>query len=328
MSLREKIGAILQEGPSFLAAFHSRAFAWVGVKNRRQPLLPGPVLPGVCPLGVDTEVLHFCRMFPWSATLLLARCLRDEPFQFSEGRAGDPAEISFLIGHRGTDRLPGLLQVLSSIAGQAGVGVEAVVCEADSEPRIREALPGWVRYVFLEDHGPYSRSRAFNFAAQKASGRFLVLHDNDLVVSSGYAAAHARVLSDGWDVANLKRFIFYLARGEAVPPADWSGVSVESVLQNARGGGSVGISASAFRAIGGMDEGFVGWGGEDVEFWDRCQTLRVCDSQYLPLLHLWHPPQSGKRQRGGRGADTADYFEACMKMPAVERILRLTSTAR
>lgn len=325
---RQKIGAIVHDGPNFLSAFRRRPFAWVGVKNRREHLRAGPVSPGVSPFGPDTRVLHFCRIFPRSAALLLARCTRDEPFRFCEEPVGGPPDVSFLIGHRGLDRLPGLIRVLSSIAGQSGAGVEAIVCEADSQPRIRDALPPWVRYAFLEDHGAYSRARAFNFAARQATGKFLILHDNDLVVSSSYAAAHAKVLSEEWDVANLKRFIFYLSQAQDVPPQDWSQTSLEGVLENARGGGSVAIRADAFRSIGGMDEGFVGWGGEDVEFWDRCQTLRVCDSQYLPLLHLWHPPQSGKRERGGRGADTADYFESCMKIPARQRIARLTACAQ
>ena len=45
---------------------------------------------------------------------------------------------------------------------------------------------------------------------------------------------------------------------------------------------------------GGMDEAFVGWGGEDVEFWERVRTRKVWPYGYLPLIHLWHPAQPGK----------------------------------
>jgi hypothetical protein len=45
-----------------------------------------------------------------------------------------------------------------------------------------------------------------------------------------------------------------------------------------------------------MDEGFIGCGGEDNEFWERAQTLRVWPFGCLPLVHLWHPAQAGKYQ--------------------------------
>jgi hypothetical protein len=43
-----------------------------------------------------------------------------------------------------------------------------------------------------------------------------------------------------------------------------------------------------------MDEDFMGWGGEDVEFWGRVCTRRVWNYGFLPILHLWHAPQPGK----------------------------------
>jgi hypothetical protein len=48
-------------------------------------------------------------------------------------------------------------------------------------------------------------------------------------------------------------------------------------------------------AIGGYDESFVGWGGEDNEFWERAQTRRVWPYAYLPIVHLWHPAQPRKQ---------------------------------
>jgi predicted glycosyltransferase involved in capsule biosynthesis len=65
-------------------------------------------------------------------------------------------------------------------------------------------------------------------------------------------------------------------------------------MQNVLGGGSIAITRAAYLAIGGMDEGFVGWGGEDNEFWERAQTLRVWSYGCLPYVHLWHPSQPRK----------------------------------
>jgi GT2 family glycosyltransferase len=54
------------------------------------------------------------------------------------------------------------------------------------------------------------------------------------------------------------------------------------------------ITRTAYREIGGMDEQFVGWGGEDVEFWERAQTRKVWNFGFIPLIHLWHASQPGK----------------------------------
>ncbi len=73
-------------------------------------------------------------------------------------------------------------------------------------------------------------------------------------------------------------------------------------MQNAEAGGSIALSRDAFHAIGGYDESFVGWGGEDNEFWERAQTRRVWPYGYLPFVHLWHAPQPEKLQPSRRGA--------------------------
>jgi hypothetical protein len=67
-------------------------------------------------------------------------------------------------------------------------------------------------------------------------------------------------------------------------------------VQNLEAGGSLAITSAAFAAIGGMDEEFVGWGGEDNEFWDRCLTRPTWTWGYEPIVHLWHPSQPLKGQ--------------------------------
>ncbi len=96
------------------------------------------------------------------------------------------------------------------------------------------------------------------------------------------------------------------------------GTSPEIVLQNLTGGGSLGVEVSAFRELGGMDEGFVGWGGEDVEFWDRAQTLPVWNYGCLPLVHLWHEPQPGKTP--AKDTPAMNRLDHVLKTPADIRI--------
>ena len=76
-----------------------------------------------------------------------------------------------------------------------------------------------------------------------------------------------------------------------------------------------------FDKLGGMDEGFVGWGGEDVEFWDRAQTLPVWNYGYMPLVHLWHEPQPGKTS--AKDTPGMRRLDDVLAIPASERIQRL-----
>jgi len=93
------------------------------------------------------------------------------------------------------------------------------------------------------------------------------------------------------------------------------------VVQNSPGGGSVAADKKAFGEIGRFDESFVGWGGEDNEFWERALTRRAYSFGYLPFIHLWHESQSEKpsAQAGGGAA----RFNELARIPAEERIRRL-----
>jgi len=53
----------------------------------------------------------------------------------------------------------------------------------------------------------------------------------------------------------------------------------------------MGITRRAYFELGGMDERFVGWGGEDNEFWDRCKKLRRWIWGFASIIHLWHRSQ-------------------------------------
>ncbi|HKS23017.1 MAG TPA: galactosyltransferase-related protein, partial [Thermoanaerobaculia bacterium] len=217
--------------------------------------------------------------------------------------------VSFLIGHRGRARLDLLQATLRSIAGQ-DIAVECIVVEQSRAPEVREALPPWVRYVHTPSGElPYCRAWAFNVAARLAASDVLVLHDGDLLVPQRYAAeAFARV-GEGNGVVDLKRFLFYLHPDR----------TLEKIVQNAQGG-SVVASRAAYQAIGGFDESFVGWGGEDNDFWDRARAAStVLDFGYLPLVHLHHEAQPGKIV----GTPAIERYRRIESIPPAERIARL-----
>jgi len=270
--------------------------------NRNESLAPAADGTGFKCDWQWTSELDAPRFLPSLGTALMRRALRDHPIH----RAAAPApsahpQASFVIGHRGLARLPHLLATLESIAGQAQARVECIVVEQDNEPFIAGSLPAWVQYVHtpLRDRTmPFSRAWAFNEGVRHARSDTLILHDNDMLVPQDYAATVLQRMAQGFDVVNSKRFVFYLteAHTRAIFEAG-SPLTAEAplaIVQNLEGGGSIGIRLEAYRAIGGFDEAFVGWGGEDVEFWERAGTRRLWPYASLPIVHLWHSAQPGK----------------------------------
>ena len=233
----------------------------------------------------------------------MRRAIRDWPMSFGDApqQASGAVQVSFIIGHRGRERVPQLLSTLATIATQRGPACECIVVEQSATAEVGRLLPGWVRHVHTPTpvpDMPYCRSWTLNVGARLASGPLLVFHDNDMLVPEAYAAELWRRHQQGFEVINLKRFIFYLSarHSEAIRSSRRLDLqqSPDSVVQNLEAGGSLAVDKDAFFALGGYDEAFVGWGGEDNEFWERAQTRRVWPYGYLPIVHLWHSAQPRK----------------------------------
>jgi N-terminal domain of galactosyltransferase len=307
MSLRTIVGALIYDGPRFARAISTGR--WERMRNRNERVtIRGR---GVRCEWKFTSDLHIAKVFPLAGKLLMRSAFAEWPVRnASEHDSESPPVVSFVIGHRGVDRVPHLLATLQSIAGQTDVAFECIVVEQAHSPEI--SVPPWVRYHFMESHDDYSRGAAFNAGAAIARGELLVLHDNDIVVPAGYAAALVRCWREGHAFIDLKRFLFYL---------DDTRTRIEAVIQNLVGG-SIAADARAFREIGGFDEEFVGWGGEDNDFWDRAETTgKVYRFGELPMIHMFHAPQRGKLM--GEAAPAVKRYRELESIPAEERIRRL-----
>jgi len=304
--------------------------AYLKIRNRAERLERAPDGSGFRCDWPWTSELHAAKVIPFLGRHLMMRALQAHPIAYKEASPPvrpDPPEITFLVGHRGTARLPHLLATLRSIAAQQGATVECIVVEQDATSQLRPQLPEWVRLIHTPPPSPdmpYCRSWAFNAGAPHARAPVLVLHDNDMLVPVDYAAQILSRVGQGYEVINLKRFIFYL--GQAHSDAVMAGKAglldgtPDAIVQNLEGGGSVAITRSGFDQIGGMDESFVGWGGEDNEFWERAQTLRAWPWAYMPLVHLWHAAQPGKHVAQHH---TALRYQSLTKIQPSERIQRL-----
>jgi len=326
---RNLLSVLLKDWRRYRRGLSGSGADYLTLCNRYERLEAGPDGTGYRCDWQWTSDLHAPKFLPALGSRLMRRALGDHPIRRADapGYQSHTPDISFIIGHRGTERLPHLLATLASIAGQQDVSIDCVVIEQDCEARLAAQLPAWVRHVHTPPPTPdmpYCRSWAFNVGVKHCRGSVVVLHDNDMLVPADYAANILSHVRQGYELVNLKRFIFYL--NEPHTQALFSGATGLTdqaplvIVQNLEAGGSVAITRRAYEQIGGMDEAFIGWGGEDNEFWERAQTLRVWPYAYLPIVHLWHAAQPGKHQASN---DTHQLYERLSAIPAETRIAQL-----
>lgn len=334
-TLRQKLGAAFFDWPRY--EWNLRGFAlpgrppghWTWIANRQDELRSAPEGCGVQRVGRWTSRLHGSAVYPSLGRRLMRRSLDEWPVELSSEPApeGNSPDLSFVIGHRGAERVPSLQMVLRSIAAQQDVSIECLVVEQSERSDLDGLLPSWVRHVRTPPPDatmPYSRSWALNVGARLARGRLLVFHDGDMLVPSGYAGELLTAYGRGYEVVNVKRFIYYLSREQTTATLS-SGRPVlegrlDAIAQNLQAGGSVAVDRQAFLELGGFDEGFIGWGGEDDEFWDRASSRRLWSWGYLPILHLWHAPQP---EKGSRDRSTAERLRERSAIPIEDRIQEL-----
>jgi len=306
MPLREQLGVWIKDRWRYERALRSPDRRYLSLANRREQVEAAPAGIGYACCWEFTSKLHAPTVQARLGLRLLQRCLTDAPIErrLEPVFRGEAPEVSVLIGHRGTERLPLLLATLETIAAQQQVAFECLVIEQDDHSCLEGLLPPWVKHVqfpLSEGKTGYNRSQAFNDGARLARGRVLLLHDNDMLVPKQYLARIVEKVKLGYQVVNPKRYVFYLSRLHSTEVmAGQASIDAEpalAIIQNLEGGGSMAITRDGYWEIGGMDESFQGWGGEDNEFWDRCQELRCWRWGYEPIVHLWHPSQPLKQAR-------------------------------
>jgi len=329
---RERLGVWIKDRWRWERALRSPSGRYLSLANRNETLEAAPDGSGYACRWAYTTQLHAPLVQPRLGQRLLRRCLAAAPIDRSAAPAstseGAP-ELSVLIGHRGLERLPLLLATLESLAAQEDLRLECLVIEQDHQVRIASSLPPWVRHLHAplpDPAAPYNRSHTFNAGARAARAPVLLLHDNDMLVPRGYGRRILQRIARGYPVVNPKRFIFYLEQQHSRQVVAGTAEFVEHpsayIVQNLEAGGSMAITAAAYRDLGGMDEAFCGWGGEDNEFWDRCLSLPTWIWGYEPIVHLWHSSQPLKQT-----ADNPNIRRAreVMAIPVQERIRALRS---
>ena len=327
---RERLGVLLFDWLRYRRAIRSRGDAWLSLCNRAETLRPAPQGAGLECVWRWSSDLHAPKVFPRLGQDLMRRALESCPVRLASAPsfpASEKPDVAVIIGHRGEERLPLLLMTLRSLAAQSDAALECVVVEHVAAPSIAGRLPPGVHHVPLPavPGEPYNRAKTFNAGMRQVRAPVAILHDGDILAPATYARDALNLFRQGEEIVNLKRFVFCLSAEHTAQTVAQGTVRAscapESVVQNLTGGGSLAVSRAAYERIGGFDEAFEGWGGEDVDFWDRAQTRRVWPYAHLPFFHLWHAPQPEKTP--AKDAPAMQRLAAVSRIPVEERIARL-----
>ncbi|WP_206678783.1 galactosyltransferase-related protein [Alienimonas chondri] len=300
---------------------------WRGLCNRSELLTPDPAGgSGFACRWEDSSDLTVGRVFPSIAARLLTHALPAVSLRWAGVPTTPDPAVSVLVPAGGDPaRRPLLELVLAALAAEAAAtpgGAEVILAEQlrPGEPAA-DGLSG-VRQVAVRDGGPFNKSRLLNRAAAIARAPALVIHDADYLPAPGYLARCGVALARSAGV-RPGRLIFYVDRlttehwVAGLPPdsitcpsghLETTGAEIEKVVQN--NPTPLAIRRSAYFSIGGHDEAFEGWGGEDAEFLSRLRILGVDEYGTEPLIHLWHPPApkkvSGDRNESLHAARSAE----------------------
>lgn len=166
----------------------------------------------------------------------------------------------------------------------------------------RERAWSWVQRHYSENHGDWelvagkcsepewSKGAAVADAFSRSSGDVLVIADADSYTTP--EAVRTAALTTSWAVPHGRvyrlnqRATELLYAGEPLR----RGHTAREPYMGPAGGGILALTRAAYLEVGGVDERFRGWGGEDVSLAWALETL-VGPYRRIgaPLHHLWHP---------------------------------------
>jgi hypothetical protein len=175
----------------------------------------------------------------------------------------------------------------------------------------KNELPGAQIIVAGNDHVPFCKTAAVNTAWRRARGDVIVILDADCYLPGSVIASCAQqimnVEKNGGRLWYIPYRHFYRLTDEASnrvlksnprkplrfsdpPPLDDIEESRDSGYGHWFGALIQVMPRQAFILAGGMDERFVGWGGEDISFMTAVDTLYANHrTTSNGVLHLWHP---------------------------------------
>lgn len=267
-------------------------------------------------------VAHTGDRFVAGGPAVVAEDLERLPAPARRGPAGSPP-VAVVLPFRDTtasrSRLRNLLACVRALADQTldRAQYRVVVVEADAEPRWAETVRPLVdAYVHLPWSGHFTKAWAVNVGVVQASGAapLLCVLDGDVLVDRDFLRRNVARLGHRGRQAHLPfRDALCLDAGSTSlavrrrvleGEAEVDAAELRGAVLRRPPGHCVWVRRELFDRVGGFDERFVGWGGEDLDLVFRLDVVGAVDRYDDPLLHLDHDrPQTqedGRRFYAGR----------------------------
>jgi glycosyltransferase involved in cell wall biosynthesis len=206
-----------------------------------------------------------------------------------------PKPISICVGikDRSQQFISHFLPSLNSCLYLSMVELSVFDCGSTDVPNLQQEIQSVFKgkLIFRSEPKPFERSHSFNQAIRQSTHDIIFVCDADFSLPPNLVQACN-------DFTRFNSFwfpiVFYLYKNRKPLYGKRNG---EWMLW-----GGKGIFASNrkdFEAVGGLDETYKTWGGEDEEFWLRCHSKQYCilRSREPQLLHHWHPSLNPKYKK-------------------------------
>nr|VFJ56054.1 MAG: N-terminal domain of galactosyltransferase [Candidatus Kentron sp. DK] len=204
-------------------------------------------------------------------------------------------KYSFITFSFGEGRLKHAKVLLASLKQFSRNDVEFLIVEKGS--RFLENTP--YRYIPVSSDESYNRALCLDAGARAARGEFLILHDIDIPLPSGFFDNLDR-MADRYRYFSTYNEIHHLTEEDTDRVFShpekfrygyygFTGERMRRFGGDVRGGSSC-IHREIYFACGGMNPAFTVWGGEDEEFHVRANLLSPCGTPETALVHLYHLP--------------------------------------
>jgi hypothetical protein len=208
-------------------------------------------------------------------------------------------KFTYIIGYRhSNERIINLKRVLDWVTRFNGV--EIILVEQDVSPKIPTFSLFGFKYIFTKSEMPYNRSWAFNVGLKSSTTEIVVFGDSDLIMNPNDLINSLNLLNQ-YDCVSPYTSVLDLDQRESNLPFD----KLISIPRPGRGetdnqkinlcGGIVLYRKESALKIGGWNERFIGWGGEDNYQEFKTKNLLTWVENNARCYHLWHtrtPPDN------------------------------------
>ena len=215
--------------------------------------------------------------------------------------------VPFRCREEDLSRVRNLLAGLISLSDQSlpRERYHVVVVESDTQPRWADLIKEFAdEYLFAERGGKFNKSWVVNVGVVNSEQRpdVICILDADILCDRDFLARGLRRMAHDGTGAHLPYRNLSCLDASSTSAAVTGRCATRSAGIDASAlrrfvlrrppGFCVWVRADVFRQIGGLDERYEGWGGEDDDFRYRVDHVTPLDHYDDPVWHMYHPAAS------------------------------------